>query len=98
MDTPLEQTFYLLQAAQAGDEAALDSQLSCHLPHVLQIVARRVGHEVLQLGELDGIVQQVLLKILGGLPRFERRAVSATGSPLAFSARSSTPCVPGLWT
>jgi RNA polymerase sigma factor (sigma-70 family) len=71
---PYERTISLLRAARAGDAEARERLFARYLPRVRQIVALRIGKRLRQLGEIEDIVQEVLLKILGGLEQLEPRS------------------------
>ncbi|MBI4606259.1 MAG: sigma-70 family RNA polymerase sigma factor [Planctomycetes bacterium] len=70
----LEDTVSLVRAAQAGDSRALDALLRRHLPWIRQVVALRMGWRLRQVAEADDLVQDVLLRVLKGLERFEQRS------------------------
>ena len=73
-DESFESTNGLVRRAQKGDTRALEDLFSRYLPRVRQIVALRTGQKLRQMLELDDIVQEVLLKLLRGLERFEAKS------------------------
>ncbi len=70
-DDSFESTIGLVRGAQDGDRRALEDLFSRYLPRIRQIVALRTGRKLRQMLELDDIVQEVLLKLLRGLDRFD---------------------------
>jgi RNA polymerase sigma-70 factor (ECF subfamily) len=69
-----DETVKLVRAAQGGDRRALEDLFERYQPRVRQIVALRVGRRLRQLGELEDIAQEALLKAFQGLDRFEQRS------------------------
>lgn len=66
-------TFVLVDRAQAGDAGALGLLVTRYYPRIRRIVGIRAGAQVLARDELDDLVQDVLMRVLRGLERFERR-------------------------
>jgi RNA polymerase sigma-70 factor (ECF subfamily) len=69
-----EETRSLIEASQAGDGAARERLFTRYLPRVRQAVALRMGRRLRQLAELDDVVQEVFIRVLEGLERFEHRS------------------------
>jgi RNA polymerase sigma-70 factor (ECF subfamily) len=63
-----------VQAAQAGDRAAMDALLRRHHDRVLAVCRRLAGNEA---DALDA-AQEALIAIVRGLPRFDGRAAFST--------------------
>lgn len=71
---PVEETFDLVSLAQAGDTHALNRLVERYYPRIRRMVAIRAGGRMKSSTEVDDLVQDVLLRILDGLERFERRS------------------------
>ncbi|MGE3171448.1 MAG: RNA polymerase sigma factor [Planctomycetota bacterium] len=65
------QTLLLLRRWHAGDRAALDDLLARDLPWITGEVRRRMGAELQARHDADDLVQQAMLAVLEGGPRFE---------------------------
>lgn len=70
---PFETTVRLVQAAQGGDQKAINDLFTRYLPRTRRIVACRMGWKLRQLEEHEDLVQSSLLRIFQGLERFESR-------------------------
>ncbi|MBN1441939.1 MAG: sigma-70 family RNA polymerase sigma factor [Planctomycetes bacterium] len=79
----LQETVVLVDAAKRGDRSAAEELFARYLPRVRQIVALRTGQRLRRLVEVDDITQQVLLRALEGLERFEHRTEGSFLSWLA---------------
>ncbi|MBI4606734.1 MAG: sigma-70 family RNA polymerase sigma factor [Planctomycetes bacterium] len=78
-----DDTLNLVRAAQGGDSAALERLFARCLPRVRQIVALRMGRRLREMLEIEDLVQEVLLKVLKGLERFEQRSEGGFSNWLA---------------
>ena len=76
-------TVRLVKAARGGDRRALGDLFSRYLPRVRQIVALRMGWRLQQITDIEDMVQQVLMRLLEGLDRFEARSEGAFRNWLA---------------
>lgn len=66
-------TVALVRRFQGGDRLALERLMERFYPRVQRIVAVRTGARLRGKLELDDVVQEVLLRALGGLQQFEVR-------------------------
>ena len=73
-DCELNKTVCLVQAAQEGDNQALEDLFARYLPRVRRIVALRMGRHLHAFAEVEDIVQQALLKAFTRLKTFEHRS------------------------
>jgi RNA polymerase sigma-70 factor (ECF subfamily) len=69
-----ETTLRLVQAAQGGDQRALNDLFERYLPRTRRIVACRMGWRLRQLEEHEDLVQATLLRVFQGLDRFEAQS------------------------
>lgn len=72
----LEDTFRLARRVQQGDADALAVLAERYYPRIRRMVAIRAGARLRAAVAVDDIVQGVLLRIIRGLDRFERRSDS----------------------
>lgn len=79
----IQETVVLVEAAKGGDRHAAEELFARYLPRVRQIVALRTGHRLRRLVEVDDITQEVLLRAVQGLERFEHRSEGSFLSWLA---------------
>lgn len=70
----IEETLRLVEAAQGGDERALNKLFERYLPRTRRIVACRMGWRLTQVEEYEDLVQETLLRVFRGLERFEARS------------------------
>src|SRR5262245_13708602 len=83
MESQDPSTLDLVHAAQAGNRSALEALFDRYLPRVRQIVAVRAGVRLKQLGELEDIVQESLVKVFQGLKRIQKDSQAAFRNWLA---------------
>ncbi len=69
----LHTSIRLVLAIQDGDANAMDELLERHLPRVRQVVSLRMGYRLSQLLDHEDVVQGVMLRVIGGIDRFEHR-------------------------
>ena len=69
-----QSTEELIRAFRGGNSSALDELFARYLPRVRQIVSLRMGWKLRRLLEVDDVVQEVLLGVLGDIDRYECRS------------------------
>lgn len=72
--TDFSTTMVLLRNAQAGRADALNDLLARYRPRVTQAVALSLGRMLRQAGDVDDVVQEVLLSAFKNFGRFELRS------------------------
>ncbi len=68
-----ERTVTLVQLAQNGDRTARDAILARYLPRVGEMAALYMGRKLRDLGELDDLVQDAMLRAIRSIDDFEER-------------------------
>ncbi|MFC4999379.1 sigma-70 family RNA polymerase sigma factor [Dactylosporangium cerinum] len=61
---PVQDTTSLVQAAQRGDDRALDALVSAHLPLVYNVTGRALRRHA----DVDDVVQETMIQVVRGLP------------------------------
>ncbi|MBI4601213.1 MAG: hypothetical protein HY721_04550 [Planctomycetes bacterium] len=69
-----QDTLHFIRTAQEGKPRALEALIERHLPRMRQIVALRMGRLLRRMGDVEDLVQDVVVRVLKGLPRFEQRS------------------------
>ena len=76
-------TIDLVAAARRGSGSAIEQLTERCLPRVRQIVSLRLGWRLQQFAELDDVVQEVMIRVITGIGRFESRSDGAFQNWLA---------------
>lgn len=78
----------LVQAAQSGDDAALEDLFARYLPRVRRIVAGRMQATLRELADVEDVVQDTLLDAFRGLRGFDYASTGAFCNWLARSVQN----------
>ncbi|MCB9872311.1 MAG: RNA polymerase sigma factor [Planctomycetes bacterium] len=73
-DTTSAETMVLLARHRSGDENALPSLILRYYPRVTRLVRARLGPERLARAEIEDYVQDVFVRILSSVDKFEKRS------------------------
>lgn len=71
-----QDTFALIERFQAGDKEALGTLIARHARRIVGIVDARLGAQLRARTAIEDVVQDVHLRIVRGMHRFERRGES----------------------
>ena len=82
-DPAFQQTLLLIRSAQAGDEAAREQLFARYLPRVAAMAALYLGHRLARMVERDDVVQDAMMRAIGGLDDFQPQGEGAFQAFLA---------------